>query len=222
MTVGTVRWAVLALLGAVVAGGVALGFSLAATAAYTATATVMVSTPIPNTTTAAGRSAPVLDPGREVETNQRLMSLPVIAQRTAATIEGQTQSSVAHDVSISVDGHSYLYSVSATTPEPKLAALLANTYANQFVAFRSALDASQLDAVVARIRAQLGRGGVSPATTALVDLASSQVRLVQPAVAPADASSPRTARNTVVAAVLGLTLALALLLTQRTARRRPE
>jgi uncharacterized protein involved in exopolysaccharide biosynthesis len=218
---GAVRGAGFAVLGAIAAGGVALGFSLSATPSYTATATVLVSTPVPDASTSAGRSVPVLDPGRVAQTNERLLSLPVIAQRTAARIEGETQASVSRHVSISVDGDSYLYAVTATSPRPGLAARLANTYAGQFVVYRTALDTARLDVVIARIRAQLGNVDASRETAALADLASSQAKIVQPAVPPGDASSPRTVRNSVLAAVLGLTLALGLLLARHAAVRRP-
>lgn len=212
MTSGAIRGAATAVLGAIVAGGAALGFSLAATPSYTATATLMVSTPIPDATTAAGRAVAVLNPRRQVETNERLLSLPVIAQRTARLIEGQTASAVSRHVSVSVEGTSYLYAISAKAERPVPAARLANVYASQFVAFRSSLDAARLDTAVARIRSQLHGRDVPAEVSALVDLTSAQAKIVQPAAPPSSASSPRTARNTIVAAVLGLTLTLALVL----------
>jgi uncharacterized protein involved in exopolysaccharide biosynthesis len=201
--------------------GATLGFSLARSKRYSSSATLLVRTPVfPAADT--GRAAPSLDPGRQAETNQRLMSLPVIAERTARALGRLTASAVAHDITVSTEGASYLYSISATASGPALAARLANVYAQEFIAFRDGLDRARLDAVLGLVRARVDAPALLTSVEALARLASGEAVVVQPAVPSGSPSSPRPARNTIVAGIVGLLVGCCLVLVRGIMRRQAQ
>jgi uncharacterized protein involved in exopolysaccharide biosynthesis len=194
-----------------VAAGVALGVSLAIAKRYTSTATLLVQTPV----SASGQTqaaVPSLDPGREAETNQRLMSLPMIASRTARAVGGTTAAAVSRDISVKAEGDSYLYSISASANRPDLASKLANSYSEQFVAFRQSLDQARIRGIVAPLLREPGGRALIANVGLLARLSESQAAVVQSATPPADPSSPRTATNTVLGALLGLLVGVCVVL----------
>jgi uncharacterized protein involved in exopolysaccharide biosynthesis len=212
--------ALLLLLCTVLVAGAAFGFSLARGKRYSSTATLLVRTPV-IATVDGSRSVPSLDPGRQAETDLRLMSLPVLADRTARTLGGFTASAVSHDITVTTEGTSYLYAISASASHPALAARLANVYAQQFVAFREGLDRSRLDAVLRPLRARVHSPAVLRTVEGLARVASGDALLVQPAEPPGRPSSPRVVRNTVVGGIIGLLLGFCLAVAHGIWRRQP-
>src|SRR3954447_19303594 len=76
------------------------------------------------------------DPEREAATNVRLVSLEVVAARTARRIGGITTGQIQSEVTVAPAGRADVASISVVDPRPALAARLANTFAAQYIAFR--------------------------------------------------------------------------------------
>src|SRR3954453_11222372 len=75
------------------------------------------------------------DPAREAATNVKLVSLEVVAAKTAARLN-LDQKRILDEVKVASEGQSDVVSVASTDPVPKRAALIANTFAAEYVAFR--------------------------------------------------------------------------------------
>ena len=176
------------------------------------------------------------DPDREAATNIKLVSLDVVAERTARNFDGPFDAGeIASKVEVVPEGQSDIVSVRASDSDPELAAQLANSFAEQYIAFRREADQSKLRGareVVQRESAQIERelaevGGDRPRAQArslraqartlreraarleiLASLQTGNVELVQPAQVPGSPSSPRITRNAVVGVVVGLLVAL--------------
>lgn len=165
--------------------------------------------------------APPTDPTREAATNVRLTSLEVVAARTSKALGGSlTPGEVSNDIEVSAAGASNVANVNATAHDPELAARLANTFAQQFIAFRRDADRSKITSAVNLINARLK--GLSPnsltgseGTTLrqqlgqlkiLAALQTGNAELVQPAMRPSSPSSPRLTRNTIGGLFFGLVL----------------
>ncbi len=175
------------------------------------------------------------DPVREAATNFKLVSLRVVADRTARMLGlGLTGRQVSEKVKIAPEGQADVVSVTATDPDPRLAASLANTFVAEFVAFRRDADRAKLHEAEQRIQQQIQ--ALPPAERdsqrgrslrdrreqleVLASLQTGNAELVQPASVPTSPSAPRTLRNTAVGGFLGLILAgLLTLLLERLDRR---
>jgi polysaccharide biosynthesis transport protein len=114
-------------------------------------------------------------------------------------------------------------SVSATDPKPRVAALLANAFAAEYVNFRQEADRAKIDEARRRIDRQVrdlspedraGERGRTLQSRAgqlrvLASLQTGNAEIVQAAKPPSSPSSPRPVRNGIVAGALALMLALA-------------
>ena len=176
-----------------------------------------------------------IDPAREAATNLELVSLRVVADRTARALRpGLTGREVAGKVEISAEGQADVVSVSATDPDPRFAARLANTFAMQFIEFRRAADRATLREAERLVQNQIEalppdqRDGPSAESLrerreqlqVLASLQTGNAELVQRAGVPTSPSRPRILRDTAVGLVLGLGLAgLLTLLLERLDRR---
>jgi len=110
--------------------------------------------------------------------------------------------------------------VSATAPSAALAAEIANTYSTQFVTeqqtsnhqyYASALALVNKQLAALSRRQRLSAAGVALENRAqslgvLAELNSGNVQLAQSATLPTSPSSPKTKRNTILGAILGLLL----------------
>ena len=158
------------------------------------------------------------DPDREAATNVRLVSLDVVAARTAKKLGGAvTGGDVADIVEVAPEGQSDVVSVSATHTDPKFAARVANAFATEYIAFRRDADRSkvqeaqtlverQLDALPPEQRAGIEARSLRDRSEQLEILASLQTgnaELVQRARVPEARSSPRLSRNLVIGILLG-------------------
>lgn len=165
------------------------------------------------------------DPAREAATNVKLVSLGAVANRTAAALGGGlTGSEVKGKVGIAQEGEADVVSVTATDPRPRRARRLANAFARQFIAFRTEADREKLrdaqrlaerqfDELSLAEKAGPRGEALSSAAERLGVLASLQTgnaELVEPAATPSSPSSPRTARNTALGALIGLLLGIGL------------
>jgi capsular exopolysaccharide synthesis family protein len=191
---------------------------------YTATASILFRNEQLDQQAAGLAATNVTDPQAQTDTNLKLASLRSIAAATAAEVgQGQTVASVSNAVTVAAESDTSLASVSATAPSPSLAAKLANAYAAQAIAYRQQADGGYyshaLRAVNLQFRAltpsqQRGAEGTDlqdriSSLEILSQLQGQEVQLAQSADSPGSPSSPKTARNTVLGALLGLVLGLA-------------
>lgn len=167
------------LLCVVVATAAAVGITLHAEKKYDATTSLLL------------RVNSEVEPQRVVDTNLQLLSLPNVASKTAESLPGVSQAEVESAISSSQQGESDIIKVTATTTDPDLAAEIANTYANEFIALRRTSTHPQ---------------GLQTGTVEVVEQASPD----------SNAVSPKPARNIAFGIVIGLVLgiAIALLLEQ--------
>ena len=166
---------------------------------------------------------PSTDPDREAATNLRLVSLGVVAERTADRIGGGvSRRDVASKVEASSSGQSNVVDVTATAATPRKAALLANTFAEEYIAFRRDADRKKIDETLELIDEQLA--AMSAAERAgpqgeelrrqigqlglLSSLQTGNAELVERAELPASPSSPKTTRNVIVGILVGLMLGI--------------
>jgi succinoglycan biosynthesis transport protein ExoP len=176
---------------------------------------------------------PSTDPAREAATNVRLVSLEAVAARTSRRLRGRLSGSqISSKIRVSPEGLSDVVSVTATDPNPRFAASLANGFAAEYIGFRRAADRSKIREAQDLIRRQLG--SLPPAQQAtdgkarsllqqldvLGSLQTGNAELVQRATPPLSPSSPKTTENTLVGGVLGLLLGVgSVLLLERLDRR---
>lgn len=184
-------WVVVACLAVVVAASVAL--TLRAEKQYGATSSLLL------------RSSSAVEPQRTVETNLSLLSLPLLADRTAERLSsGLSGEEVEESVELSQEGEADILRIKATTNDPDLAARMANAYADEFLVFKEGTGTAQ--------------GGEEesngPSTVRIVDRATPETSPV----------SPKPVKNVVFGALVGLVLGLglALLLEQLDSRVKRE
>lgn len=210
----------------VVVTAAALGFSLAQQKQYSATAALLFRDPGFGQTLFGGADVqPTSDPTREAATNVNLASLRIVSQRTANALDhGLSATDVQSKMSVSAEGSSNVVSVTATDPDPRIAQKLANTYAAQFVEFRR--DADRAKVANARRLVSKSYNRLSPTEQqshqgrtlqnrmsqleTLQAVQTGNAEVVQDASTPTSPSSPKTKRNTILGAVIGLLLGIAL------------
>jgi capsular exopolysaccharide synthesis family protein len=166
---------------------------------------------------------PSTDPDREAATNLRLVSLGVVAARTADRLGGGvSRRDVSSKVEATSEGQSNVVAITATAGSPRKAAVLANTFAEEYISFRRDADRKKIQETLALIDEQLA--ALSPADRAgpqggelrrqvrqlglLSSLQTGNAELVQRAELPTSPSSPKTTRNVIVGILVGLMLGL--------------
>ncbi len=225
--------------------GAVYGLSKHQAKKYTATAALVFNNSQTNQQAAglqavsAGSSQPA-----QQSTNVKLVQAGDMAEKTAALLahakgatplaRDLTGEKIEASLSVSAQGESNFVDVSLTASSPQLAASIANTYTEQFVAEQQnsnhAYYASALKLVNKQLKALSPKERVGTAGLALQDRAQSlgtlaelrngSVQLAKAAKVPTSPSSPKTSRNTALGAVLGLLLGLGLaLLLERLDRR---
>ena len=207
----------------VVVTAAAYGFSKRETKKYTATASLAFSVnPLSQQIAglAPSSSSTLL---AQQASNVELVRLGNMAAQTATLLgHGLTEEKVAHSLSVGGSGESSVVDVSVTTASPTLAATIANTYANQFVKEQQSANRQYFKSALALVHKQLaalspqqriGGDGVELEDRAqtlglLAELNYDNVQVAQEALAPTSPSSPKTTKNTILGAVLGLLLGL--------------
>jgi uncharacterized protein involved in exopolysaccharide biosynthesis len=166
------------------------------------------------------------DPAREAATNVSLVSLDVVADRTAQAIGGISGTEVEEEVEVSAEGQSDLISVEATDEDPQFAAALANAFATEYIEFRRDADRQKIREAQRLVENQINQLEASGAgrtemgslqqrlqqLTVLASLQTGNAELVQEAQEPESPSSPDLLVNTLLGAVVGLLLGVALAL----------
>jgi capsular exopolysaccharide synthesis family protein len=207
----------------VLAAAAAYGFSVHQTKKYTATASLVFNNNQLGQQVAGLAVASSNEQQARQSTNLKLVQLGDMARRTARALgNGLTQESVRADLSISAEGESNIVNVAATATSPVLAADIANAYTERFVNEQQNSNhryyASALTLVVKQLKALSPKERASTAGLALQDrvqslgvlteLRNGNVQVAQAATLPTGPSSPKTSRNTILGAVLGLLLGL--------------
>lgn len=158
------------------------------------------------------------DADREAATNIRLVSLDIVAQRTADSLSGFSAEDIGDAVSVTADGRSDVVSITAVDPDPDVAALVANAFAESYIEFRRDADRQRvrearrivqrelaaLDPVARRSPAGRSLQRELSQLTALEALQTGNAELVQPAIPPDNPSSPKALRDALLAFVAGL------------------
>ena len=222
---------------AILAPAAAVAFSLAQEKQYSSSASLLFRDPqFDQKLFSSSTFDPNRDPAREAATNVKLVSLDVVATRTSRALNrpGLDADAIQEKVKVKSEGQSDVASITATDPSPAFAARLANTFAEQFIAFRRDADRSKIASAQKLVEEQLRdleettnddkqasalrqRG---EQLQILAALQTGNAELVQPARPPKNASSPKPVRNGAAGLVLGLLLGLGLaLLLERLDRR---
>ncbi|MGA8363651.1 MAG: Wzz/FepE/Etk N-terminal domain-containing protein, partial [Solirubrobacteraceae bacterium] len=216
-----VGWIVLC---SVLAAGAAFGFSKHQTKKYTATASLVfnnnqLAQQVAGLAVASSNNQQALQ-----NTNLKLVELGDMAARTAVLLgQGLTKEAVSADLSVSAQTESNIVNVAAAAPSPVLAAGIANTYTTLFVKeqqnanhayYASALKLVNKQLAALSSKERVGTAGLALQNRAqslgvLAELRNGNVQVAQAATVPTSPSSPKTSRNTVLGAILGLLLGLA-------------
>ena len=205
-------------------GGAAFGFSKHQPKKYTATASLVFNNN-QLSQQVAGLQA-VSNGGSQLpqqQTNVKLVELGDMAAKTAAVLgHGLTKEKISQELSVSAQGESNIVDVSAPASTPQLAANIANAYTVRFVkeqqSSNHAYYASALRLIEKQLKSLTPKQKLSPSGIALAGRAQSlgvlaelhngNVEVAQAATVPTSPSSPKTSRNTVLGAVLGLLLGI--------------
>src|SRR3954467_6307032 len=137
----------------------ALAFSLSQEKQYSAAASLLFRDPqLDQKFSGAPVFPPSNDPAREAATNAKLASLEVVAARTSKALGGKVPAGeISRRIKVESAGQSDVVSITATDPKPSFAAKLANTFAQQFIAFRRDADRSKVSSAQRLVQAQIGR-----------------------------------------------------------------
>lgn len=166
------------------------------------------------------------DPTRAAQTNVNLVSLGIVAERTANRlgIPGVDAGMVQGSVSVGLKGESEVANVSATVPDPNLAARIANAFAVEYIAFRREADRHRVLAAKAQVERNYealepdrrsGAEGEDLLRQArnlgvLAALQTGDAELVQHATPNPTPVSPKPLRNAAIGLIVGLLLGVAL------------
>jgi tyrosine-protein kinase len=232
------RWRIIALLTVLITLGAFL-LSVAQSKRYTATASVLFENQQVNQLQASGLqdtpSSASQDPQMMATNVQLLAQESGVSQSTAQIVgHGLTPSDVAGAIAVSQQGQTNIANVAATASDPSLAAGIANTFVNQFIAGQQrqqrAAILQGLKLVERQIHALSPQQIAGASGQALLDRAESlrvlarlqggNVQLITPAEPPSSPSSPKVLRNTGLGLLLGLLVGLGVaLLVERLDRR---
>ena len=219
------RWWVIALL-TLLATGLSYAYSKHQRKQYTATASVLFEDP-QLSQQASGlqviQSSPTEDP-RIMATNVQLLTQQsgVAAATAQAVAHGLTASDISHSITVTEQGQTNVANVSATSPNPALAAAIANTFVNKFIAGQQQQQRASVAQALRLVERQIaalskqqlaGTSGQSLLDRAeslriLSKLQDGGAQVATAATPPTAPSSPKVGRNTVVGLLLGLLLGL--------------
>jgi capsular exopolysaccharide synthesis family protein len=214
----------------VLASVAAIGFSKSQPKEYSATASLAfqsnsLSRQVAGLPAAAVSGSSLIS---EHANNVELVKLGDVAEKTAALVgRGLTRKAVTKQVSVAGKGESNIVTVAATASSAPLASEIANTYANEFVSEQQAAEHAYYAAALALVNRQLAALPVQQRTaplglalhsraetlTLLADLNGGGLHVAQEALTPTGPSGPKTTRNTLIGAFLGLLVGLGLAFT---------
>lgn len=204
----------------VLATGSAIVFSLVQRKQYSASASLLFRDPgfdqkLFNSTF----QQPNTDPAREAATNVQLVTLETVAAKTSRALGGRPKpTAISNKVSASSEGESNVVSVTATDSQPRFATKLANTFAQEFIAFRRDADQSKVRQAQQLVQSQLqalppdkrdsddarALKARADQLQVLAALQTGNAELVQRATVPSSPSSPNLKLNALLGALFGL------------------
>lgn len=208
----------------VIFGGAAFAYSKHETKKYTATAAIAfgsnpLSQQIAGLSSNGGNNAVA-----QQDSNLELVRLGDMASKTAAVLgSGLTAEKVDESIKVGVKGETDVIELSATSSSPTLASDIANTYTREFVAEQQQVNRAFLKSALAQVDKQLAelpraeRFGSDASDLQqrahtlrfLAGLGYNNAEIAQVAPVPSSQSSPKTKRNTLLGAILGLLVGLA-------------
>lgn len=217
---GRALWIVLCF---VLVAAVAYGYSKSETKSYKATAAVAFNTNQLDQQIAGLAPSTSSTPLEQQHDDLELVKVGGVAAETARLLgHGLTDGAVSESLSIGAKGESNIVDLSAVSTSPTLAAAIANTYASQFVKAQTQVNREFIKSALAVVNKQLAR--LSPAQrfgsdgldleeraqtlSLLAGFGYNNVEVASEALVPNSPSSPRTKRNTILGAALGLFLGL--------------
>lgn len=181
------------------------------------------------------QDTPFRDPAVVKATNESLIELPVVSERTAKVLQADprareaaggrfTIKMVEDAIAIESVGQSDLADITATTTDPFLSARMANVYGEEFIAFRQRSDQRQLEFALQKARDGLAalppeqRNGEAAASyqerinrlETTQSLLTGNAELVQRSKVPTAPSGPNLKLNVLIGLVLGGILGLTL------------
>jgi capsular exopolysaccharide synthesis family protein len=214
------RWLILLI--AIICGAAAYGLSSLQKKSYNATASLAVSDPSQSLALVGGAYVPT-------ETQLQLASAASSQVTRQAVVDGVKQAlnsplsdnALRSNVSVTIDPNSYALDITATSRDPATAAAIANAFAHVDSALTTAATRAGYRAEAKSLEAELKRTKASNATQTITiqeNLARLQslIPVAQPlavsstASVPSSPSSPKPARNTIAALIVGLLLGIAL------------
>jgi Mrp family chromosome partitioning ATPase/capsular polysaccharide biosynthesis protein len=208
----------------VIGVGTTAAISLAQTKKYTASSDVQVTPTSANDANFQGFSLfhEPLDGSSIVVTAARVMNVASVHQQAARELGNRGRGA---SVGVSPVSQADIVAVTATAPNPDQAALVANTYANTFIAQRTAIFHNELKARIAALQRQVKaipaaeRQGNFIYSTLQGQIATYQgylggpdptVSVLTPATPPGSPSSPRVRLDLAVAFIASLLMAAGL------------
>lgn len=218
--VETIRERILLIVTAVViTTGIALLYVATTSKTYQSNANVLV-TPVSGTDPAQnslGLIAQSADPTRDVETASELIINLSVANRVKAALHSpRSPESLVASVSAAPVASSNIIAVTASDSSPQGAQRLANAFARQAVAGRTAQLHRQIDSLLPQLQAQAARGGAGSAGPQLASQIAEleqlraspdpTLRVETPAALPSSPTSPRPVLSVVGGIVAGLIL----------------
>lgn len=210
----------------VVAPIVAFAYSKSETPEYTATASLLFTSPgLETQILGIEPTGTNTDPTREAATNLKLASLTSLSVRTAKALPEAhlTGLQVEEKVSVTPEGESELLAASATDSDPAFATTLANEFATQFVEFSREIETAKVERAQQLAEAQFA--GLSEAEQTgtkgrtlekriieletLAAIQTGRAEVAQAATEPESPSSPNTKKDVALGLVVGILLAIA-------------
>lgn len=158
-----------------------------------------------------------VDPTRQAATNQALVALPAVSELVAHQL-GIPAGRVLSELAFNADPGSDVMHIKATDPSPEMAAKIANSYVQQYIAFRQQAARAQLTASEALVTSKLAQIPASQANGPVAQtleqdrnnlelLASAQTgnaQQVQNATVPSSPSFPSATRDAFIGLFVGL------------------
>jgi receptor protein-tyrosine kinase len=201
----------------------ALGASLVQTPEYESTASLLFRDPgFDEKLFGTGVLLPSDDAAREAATNLELVSLRVIREQTAAALPvGMSADDIERAVAVTQEGGSNLVTIAARDPDAQTAAMIANTFAKEYIEYRRTADRQKIREAIELVGGRLDvLGADDPRTRSLrqrldelevlESLQTGNAEVADTAQASRTPVTPRPLRNTLFGVVLGGMLGVAL------------
>ena len=219
------RWWVVAA-AVVVCVGVALAISLSSDDEYEATAKLLFrDTGLSTAVAGTSLTTPSTDPQRDAATNVQLVRSTEVADLVRKDLGlNASPQSLLDQVTIEAEEDSDIVAITAQETNPQLAALVANSFANQYVRFSQTTDRSKvhkgerllrqrIDSLPATDTAERGQLEDALRTLTLLEaVQTGNAQVTDKASVPSSRVSPKPVRDAILGVIFGLVIGLGLAL----------